>query len=149
MRIFARKGMVLMPKKSYNFYLSPEANDMIDSSIVPSDTRSRSEFVEKAIRSYAASLSSEMHKELLSEELVSVIRDNIRNAEKHIASTIFKLAGEQATLSLIFADSIVGEMSHKDVDAYRNEAYNIVRKRHGVFTFDDALYSAEKIAGSD
>ena len=137
-----------MPKKSYNFYLSPEANEMIDSSLVPSDTRSRSEFVEKAIRFYAASLSSEMHKELLSEELVNVIRDNIKSAEKHIASTIFKLAGEQATLSLIFADSIVGEMSHRDVDAYRNEAYNIVRKWHGVFTFDDALDNAEEITGS-
>ena len=48
-----------MPKKSYNFYLSPEADCMIDSSLVASDSRSRSDFVEKAVRYYAASLGAE------------------------------------------------------------------------------------------
>ena len=132
-----------MSKKSYNFYLTPEENEMIDASLVPADASSRSEFVEKAIRYYAASLGADMHKEILSEELIRVIRDNIKNAENHIASTLFKMAGEQAVLSLLFADRIVGDIDRDELRAYRNDAYNAVRRLHGVFTFDDALDNAE------
>ena len=132
-----------MSKKSYNFYLTPEENEMIDASLVPADASSRSEFVEKAIRYYAASLGADMHKEILSEELIRVIRDNIKNAENHIASTLFKMAGEQAVLSLLFADRIVGDIDRDELRAYRNDAYNAIRRLHGVFMFDDALDNAE------
>ena len=132
-----------MSKKSYNFYLTPEENEMIDASLVPADAGSRSEFVEKAIRYYAASLGADMHKEILSEELIRVIRDNIKNAENHIASTLFKMAGEQAVLSLLFADRIVGDIDRDELRAYRNDAYNAIRRLHGVFMFEDALDNAE------
>ena len=138
-----------MSKKSYNFYLTPEENEMIDASLVPADASSRSEFVEKAIRYYAASLGADMHKEILSEELIRVIRDNIKNAENHIASALFKMAGEQAVLSLLFADRIVGDIDRDELRAYRNDAYNTVRKWHGVFTFDDALDNAEAVSESE
>ena len=117
---------------------------MIDASLVPADASSRSEFVEKAIRYYAASLGADMHKEILSEELIRVIRDNIKNAENHIASTLFKMAGEQAVLSLLFADRIVGDIDRDELRAYRNDAYNAIRRLHGVFMFEDALDNAEE-----
>ena len=142
-----RKG--LMSKKSYNFYLTPEENEMIDASLVPADASSRSEFVEKAIRYYAASLGADMHKEILSEELIRVIRDNIKNAENHIASTLFKMAGEQAVLNLLIADRLIGEIDHDGIREYRNDAYNTIRKCHGVFTFDDALDNAEAVNESE
>ena len=116
---------------------------MIDASLVPADASSRSEFVEKAIRYYAASLGADMHKEILSEELIRVIRDNIKNAENHIASALFKMAGEQAVLSLMFADRIVGDIDRDELRAYRNDAYNAIRRLHGVFMFEDALDNAE------
>lgn len=122
---------------------------MIDASLMPADASSRSEFVEKAIRYYAASLLADMHKEILSEELIRVIRDNIKNAENHIASTLFKMAGEQAVLNLLIADKLIGEIGHDEIRAYRNDAYNTVRKWHGVFTFDDALENAEAVSESE
>ena len=132
-----------MPKKSYNFYLSPEADCMIDSSLVASDSRSRSDFVEKAVRYYAASLGAEMHKELLSQELIRVLQDNIKNVENHISSTMFKMAGEQAVLSLLFADMLVENLDRKELQRYRNEAYDLIRKRHGSIMFEDALANCE------
>ena len=57
------------------------------------DSRTRSEFVNEAIRRYCCELSSEENKEYLSREIINIIRANIKNAENHIASTIFKLAG--------------------------------------------------------
>ena len=132
-----------MPKKSYNFYLSPEADAMIDSSLIASDSRSRSDFVEKAVRYYAASLGAEMHKELLSQELVNVFRDCIKNVEDHISATMFKMAGEQAVLSLLFADMLVENLDRKELQRYRNEAYDMIRKRHGILMFEDALANCE------
>ena len=132
-----------MPKKSYNFYLSPEADCMIDSSLVASDSRSMSDFVEKAVRYYAASLGAEMHKELLSQELIRVLQDNIKNVENHISSTIFKMAGEQAVMSLLFADMLVENLDRKELQRYRNEAYDLIRKRHGSIMFEDALANCE------
>ena len=132
-----------MPNTSDNFYLSPEADCMIDSSLVASDSRSRSDFVEKAVRYYAASLGAEMHKELLSQELIRVLQDNIKNVENHISSTIFKMAGEQAVLSLLFADMLVENLDRKELQRYRNEAYDLIRKRHGSIMFEDALANCE------
>ncbi len=132
-----------MPKKSYNFYRSPEADCMIDSSLVVSDSRSRSDFVEKAVRYYAASLGAEMHKELLSQEMIRVLQDNIKNVENHISSTMFKMAGEQAVLSLLFADMLVENLDRKELQRYRNEAYDLIRKRHGSIMFEDALANCE------
>ncbi len=131
-----------MTKKSYNFYLSDEANGMIDASLVAADARSRSEFTEKAIRFYAASLSADMHKEMLSQELIKVIRDNIKNAENHIASTLFKMAGEQAALFLLVSDKVYDSATPDVIRAYHDEAYGIIRRYHGVFTFDEALENA-------
>ena len=115
---------------------------MIDASLVAADARSRSEFTEKAIRFYAASLSADMHKEMLSQELIHVIRDNIKNAENHIASTLFKMAGEQAALFLLVADKTYDTLTPDVVRVYHDTAYDLIRKRHGVFLFEDALEDA-------
>ena len=135
---FCAERKVFMSKKSYNFYLTPEENEMIDASLVPADVGSRSDFVGKAIRYYAASLGADMHKEILSEELIRVIRDNIKNAENHISSALFKVAGEQAALSIIISDHILGMTDSRYFQQCRNNAYDMVRRRHGVLSFDDA-----------
>ena len=51
-----------------------------------------------------------------------IIRANVKNAENHIASTIFKLAGEQATLNLLVADQLIGDIDDETIRAYRNDA---------------------------
>ena len=138
-----------MLKKSFNFYLSPEAEKMIGASLDESNSRSRSDFVEKAIRYYAASLSADIHKEVLTRELTNAVKFNIKNSENHIAATLFKLAGEQATLNLLIADYLIGELDDNAVRTYRNAGYEIVRKRHGVFSFEDAVDDARAIAESE
>lgn len=138
-----------MNKKSYNFYLSPEANEMIDANLEPAIIRSRSDFVEKAVRYFAASISADVHKEVLAHEIIDAIRFNIKNSENHIAATLFKLAGEQATLNLVIADLIIEGFDETTLKSYRNAAYDMVRKKHGVFTFADAVADAAAVAQSD
>ena len=116
---------------------------MIDSHRDSDVRQSIAGFIDAAVKHYCCTMDSDTHKEILSEELIRVIRDNIKNAENHIASTLFKVAGEQAVLSLLFADRIVGDIDRDELRAYRNDAYNAIRRLHGVFTFDDALDNAE------
>ena len=116
---------------------------MIDSHRDSDVRQSIAGFIDAAVKHYCCTMDSDTHKEILSEELIRVIRDNIKNAENHIASTLFKMAGEQAVLSLLFADRIVGDIDRDELRAYRNDAYNAIRRQHGVFMFDDALDNAE------
>ena len=106
-------------------------------------------FIEQAVKNYCCSLETETHKGILTSELMNAIRYVIKNSENHIAATLFKLAGEQATLSLIIADQIIKEIDEETMREYRNEAYDIIRKRHGVFSFPDAYENAKELAESE
>ena len=130
-------------KTKKSIWLPEETWKMIDSHRDSDVRQSIAGFIDAAVKHYCCTMDSDTHKEILSEELIRVIRDNIKNAENHIASTLFKMAGEQAVMSLLFADRIVGDIDRDELRAYRNDAYNAVRRLHGVFTFDDALDNAE------
>ncbi len=132
-------------KTKKSIWLPEETWKMIDSHRDTDVRQSIAGFIDAAVKHYCCTMDSDTHKEILSEELIRVIHDIIKNAENHIASTLFKLAGEQATLSLIFADRIVGDITRETVEACRQDAYKTIRKWHGVYTFDDALDNAEEI----
>ena len=110
--------------------------------------QSISQFIDAAVRYYCCSFETENYKEILTKEITRAISSNIKNSENHIAATLFKLAGEQATLNLLIADRLIGELDDATIRAYSNAGYDIVRKRHGVFSFDDAMEDARAIAAS-
>ncbi len=103
-------------------------------------------FVDLAVKYYCCSFESDAYKEILTKELTQAIRYNIKDSENHIAASLFKLAGEQATLNLLLADLLVNNMDGNAIRTYRNMGYDIVRKRHGVFTFEDAMEDARAFA---
>ena len=136
-------GKMTDNKTKKSIWLPEETWKMIDYHRDSDVRQSIAGFIDAAVKHYCCTMDSDTHKEILSEELIRVIRDNIKNAENHIASTLFKMAGEQAVLSLLFADRIVGDIDRDELRAYRNDAYNAIRRLHGVFMFEDALDNAE------
>ena len=130
-------------------WLPPDTWSMMEKYRNREAKQSLSQFIDAAVRYYCCSFETENHKELLTKELTQAIRFNIKDSENHIAATLFKLAGEQATLNLLIADQLIGDMDDETIRAYRNEAYDIVRKRHGVFSFEDAIEDAKAIAESE
>lgn len=136
-------------KKGYYFWLEPDLDKQIDAHLYAAQAKSRSEFVNAAVRRYICELDSETSKEYLSKELAQIVRATVKNSENHIASTLFKLAGEQATLNLLIADQLIGDIDDNAIRAYHNAGYDIVRKRHGVFSFEDAMNDARAIAESE
>ena len=105
-------------------------------------------FIDLAVKYYCCSFESETHKEILTRELTNAIKYNIRNTENHIAAVLYKLAGEQATLNLLIADQLVGDLDKDAIRAYRTAAYEIIKKHHGVFSFEDAIEDAKTISES-
>ncbi|MBP5236387.1 MAG: hypothetical protein J6128_02505 [Clostridia bacterium] len=135
-------------KKGHYFYLSDKANTLIDSHIAQTSAKSRSDFVCDAIDFYCCELDSDNHRNVITTEMSRVIRDNIKNLENHLAHILFKLAVEQAKINLVLADKSF-DMEDKEVSAYGNAAYDIVRRNNGFISFEDAIADARSIAESD
>ncbi len=126
-------------------WLPPETWEMIEQHRDRDVRQSISQFINAAVKHYCCSMDAETHKEILTRELTNAIRFNIKDSENHIAATLFKLAGEVATLNLLIADQVF-DLDKNAIRAYRNDGYDAVRKRHGLFTFEDAVEDARSIA---
>ena len=136
-------------KAKKSIWLPEETWKLVESHREKDDHQTISGFIDQAVKYYCCSFETEAYKEILTKELTDAIKYNIRNSENHIAATLFKLAGEQATLNLLIADHLIGDLDDNVIRAYRNAAYDIVRKRHGVFSFEDAMEDARAIAESE
>ena len=132
-------------KSRKSIWLAEKTWQMIESHRDKDIKQSIANFIDEAVRHYCCMMDNDSNREILTQELVSVIRDSIRNAEDHISATMSKMAGEQAVLSLLFADLLVNNSDRRVLQAYRNDAYDMIRKRHGILMFEDALENAEHV----
>ena len=114
---------------------------MIDDHLNVANVESRSAFIDEAVRFYCCELDSKTHQTIITTETARVIRDNIKKLENRLAYILFNVAGEQANMSLLLADKLLN-MSDNEIRATRNDAYDIIRKRSGFITFNDAMENA-------
>ena len=135
-------------KKGYYFWLSEKAEKQIDSHLPLTAAKSRSEFVCNAIEFYCCEMDSDKHRNVITSEMSRVVRDNIGSLESHLSHIMFKLAVEQATINLLLADRLF-DMTDKEILAYRNNAYDIVRKNNGFVSFENAVEDARELSESD
>ena len=136
------------PKIKYGFRIHEDVSQMIDSHIPVANVQTRSAFLEEAVRFYCCELDSKTHQNVITSETARVIRDNIKKLENHLAYILFNVAGEQANLSLLLADRLLN-MSHEEIRATRNDAYDIIRRRSGFISFSDAMDNARFDPESD
>ena len=125
-------------KKNYGFWLDAEVEQLIDRYLEKAEAPSRSAFVEKAVRNYAMMLENKGTFE-------DKVLDTVKGFEKHMAAILFKVAGEQAIMNLMLADREF-EIDDKTLREYRNNAYELIRKRKGMISFYDAIEDARGVA---
>ena len=136
-------------KIKYGFRIHQEISDMIDKHIDKANTQTRSEFIEEAIRFYCCELDQTEHRNIITAETSRVIRDNIQNLENHLSYILYKIAGEQANMGLILADQLL-DLPDEAIREIRNDAYDLIRKRSGFISFQDAIKNAREVSeGSD
>lgn len=123
-------------KIRFALYANQSAIDLVDKYYEDDNCKSKSEFIERAIRFYTGYLSSNQNSQYFSTILTSTLKSIIKESDNRMGRLIFKLAVELAiTMNLI--------ASRQDVDkeilsTLRGECIKEVKKINGSISFDDA-----------
>jgi len=116
-------------KTKFALWLSPQVKSLVTDMYERDNCRSRSEFIEKAIRFYAGYMSSAESSEFLSRTLVSSIRGTLDDSENRISRLLFKLAVELSlTMHIVAAGKGIGDIP---LAKLRSKCVGDVRKSIG------------------
>lgn len=123
-------------KKCTTIWLRPSVIRRMDAWMEEANCRSRSEFIEKAVRFYMGYLGTEDTSEYLSDALVVTLRGIIADSANRTNGILFKCAVEQGimahTIAAHFRDTL------EDRRALRGYVVDEVKRTNGQIRFEDA-----------
>ena len=118
-------------------WLYPKTFKKMDSMLDMDNTKSRSEFIEKALQFYMGYLTSENTAEYLPKVLVSAMQGMLRETENRNSSNLFRLSVEMSMMMNILAAGL--EISDEDLRKLRGRCVNEVKKTKGKISMEDEL----------
>lgn len=118
-------------------WLYPETIVKMDSMLDMDNSKSRSEFIEKALQFYMGYLTSENNAEYLPKVLVSAMQGILRETENRNSSNLFRLSVEISMMMNILAAGL--EISDEDLRKLRGRCVNEVKKTKGKISIEDAV----------
>lgn len=114
-------------------WLYPSTLEAVDRAMARDNCKSRSEFIENAIRFYAGYLSGEDAVEFLPAALVSALRATVQCSEDRISRLLFKLTVEMSMMMNVLAIGL--EIDASQMDRLRGQCVQAVKKSNGNITF--------------
>ena len=119
-------------------HLYPDTVKMVDNMFRQADCRSRSEFIEQAVRYYAGYLMADDDTSYLPIAMLSTMKSIVAESENKISRTFFKVAVELAMVHNCFA------YSHQDITAeslaqLRESVEHEMKCTNGMLTLEDAV----------
>ena len=124
-------------KKCTTIWLRPSVIRRMDAWMEEANCRSRSEFIEKAVRYYMGNLGTEDTSEYLSDALVATLRGIIADSANRTNGILFKSAVEQGILAHTIAAHFRADPINRR--ALRAYAVDEVRRTNGQLSYDRAL----------
>lgn len=122
-------------KKAFWFY--PETLTGVETHYKHDNCRSKSEFIEKAIKFYIGYLDEENSVNYISPLITETVKAEIKGTEQRLSRLMFKVAVELAKLAQMTASMYNGdEESVRDLHAY---CINEVRRINGIINCEDAV----------
>ena len=118
-------------------WLYPSTLEAVDRGMGRDNCKSRSEFIENAIRFYAGYLSGEDAVKFLPAALVSALRGAIQLSENRISRLLFKLTVEISMMMHVLAMGL--EVNTDQLDKLRWQCVQEVKKTNGSITFKETL----------
>ena len=118
-------------------WIYPSTLETVDRAMARDNCKSRSEFIENAIRFYAGYLSGEDAVQFLPAALVSALRATVENSERRIARLLFKQTVELSMMMNVLAAGL--EIDSSQLDVLRWRCVQEVKKTNGTITFKDTL----------
>ncbi|WP_317854263.1 hypothetical protein [Chakrabartyella piscis] len=118
-------------------WLYPEMWEQIDTVYESDNCKSRSEFIEKAVKFYHGYLTSTESAEYLSKILVNSMQATIKESENKHSGNLFRLAVEMNIMMNLLAASI--NVDEADIKKIRERCMQEVKKTYGKIKFEDAI----------
>ena len=124
-------------KRRFQSWLRPSTIELMDRLYEDDNCKSKSEFIEKAIRFYAGFLSTNNAKEYLPNVVISTLKSIVAESSNRQNRMLFKLAVEIAIMqNLIALDQNIDPIS---LERLRGDCVKEVKRLNGSFSFEDAL----------
>lgn len=124
-------------KKRTAVWLTPGVIRRMDGWLEEDNCKTRSEFIEKALRFYMGCLATEDTSEYLSRALVDTLRGTLADNENRLRTLLFKLCVEVNMMGhTVAAHFRADPVNRRELRAY---AVDEVRRTNGKISFDDAL----------
>ena len=124
-------------KKRTAVWLTPGVIRRMDSWLEEDNCKTRSEFIEKALRFYMVYLATEDTSEYLSRALADTLRGTLADNENRLRTLLFKLCVEVNMMGhTVAAHFRADPVNRRELRAY---AVDEVLRTNGKISFDDAL----------
>ena len=124
-------------KKRTAIWLTPGVIRRMDGWLEEDNCKTRSEFIEKALRFYMGCLATEDTSEYLSRALVDTLRGTLADNENRLRTLLFKLCVEVNMMGhTVAAHFRADPVNRRELRAY---AVDEVLRTNGKISFDDAL----------
>ncbi len=124
-------------KKKFPLWIYPETLESVENLYREDDCRSKSEFIEKAIRFYCGYLTAEDQHGYLPSVVTSTLKSIVAESDNRQNRMLFKLAVEIAMMQNILASS--QEIEPMSLERLRGECVKEVKRLNGSFSFEDAV----------
>ena len=124
-------------KRKFALWLHPETLEQVDAAYKKDDCRSKSEFIEKAVRFYLSYLAAADDSSLLPNAFLSSMKSIVSESDNRIGRLLFKLAVEMAVMSNILA--AMDDVDDVTLSRLRGECVKAVKQINGAFTMEDAV----------
>ena len=124
-------------KKRFQLWIAPKLMEEVESVYQKDGSRSRSEFIGKAIRAYIGYVLARDTTSMLPNYMLSNIKAHFNESDTRHGRMMFKLAVELAMVQNLIAAQM--GLDEETVRKLRYECINEVKRLNGGFTFEDAV----------
>lgn len=118
-------------------WLYPSTIESMDALLEKDNCKSRSEFIEKAIRFYSGYISAEDSMKFLPTAITSAMSGIVGTSENRIARVLFKLSVEMSMMMNILASN--AEVDEALLRKLRGKCVSDVKKSIGSINFEDVM----------
>ena len=126
-----------MSKTHCSYMIEQEVVDKLEKHYKDDGSRSKSEFVERAINFYCGYVTAENYREFFPKVVLSTIQGTLDSFENRIATLLFKMAVELSVLNRVTAATV--DVEELNPTRLRGKCVDDVKRINGCISFDQAV----------
>ena len=124
-----------MNKKRTTIWLSQDVMDRLDEMTKTDDSKSRSEFIERAIKFYDGYNRSTLENQYLPVAISSAVQGTVKSSEDRISKLLYKNTVELSMVMNVL--SAIADVDNDTLKKLRVKCMNEVKATHGKISFED------------